>query len=339
MSLTSLETKILRSIRVPSENNPLRPEFPPGRPRFPATPTYRIKVSGFSKVWLKDESINPTGTHKDRMAWEIVVMYRNILLRRKGERRSRPLPPVSLISSGSAALAVQTMLRKYQLPALKALVDKNIKPKIKKALRQISCEIYETNLATRTLSSKEILKLTKNKNGIDITASEGLDPTMQFYDWMSYEMINEKPEYCFIPFGTGHLFENVMNVSCREVTKQVHDPRFKGNATKLRQCNFLGATSNNPRTLANKLYSPHLPFTHYNEQWLETSKTTGFCGPDSGVYAVKESFLRKALVIAHQQGIKCEPSGIAGLALLLQLQSKIAPQKKVLVVNTGCARF
>ena len=69
MALTKTESEILKSIVVASENNPKKPEFPPNNPKFPATPTYKIKVPRFTNVWLKDESINPTGTHKDRMAW------------------------------------------------------------------------------------------------------------------------------------------------------------------------------------------------------------------------------------------------------------------------------
>jgi len=83
MPLTQEEVYILRSIIVGSENDPRKPEFPPHHPKFPATPTYRIKVPGFTDVWLKDESVNPTGTHKDRMAWEIVVTYRDFLLAKK----------------------------------------------------------------------------------------------------------------------------------------------------------------------------------------------------------------------------------------------------------------
>jgi len=102
MALSKKEEDILKSIKVPSENNPRKPEFPPGNPKFPATPTYRIKVPGFSNVWLKDESINPTGTHKDRMAWEMVVTYRDFLLAKKNGQIKGKLPHMSIISSGSA---------------------------------------------------------------------------------------------------------------------------------------------------------------------------------------------------------------------------------------------
>src|SRR4051812_11261048 len=84
----------------------------PSLPKFPISRTYRIHLAPYTNLWLKDESTNLTGTHKDRMAWEIVMIYKAIL-------RANPaqaLPHMSIISAGSAALAIQTQLRKYGLP-------------------------------------------------------------------------------------------------------------------------------------------------------------------------------------------------------------------------------
>ncbi|MFH1235017.1 MAG: pyridoxal-phosphate dependent enzyme, partial [Candidatus Diapherotrites archaeon] len=161
MPLPSKEEKILDSIVVASENNPNRPEFPPCRPKFPATPTYKIEVPGFSDIWLKDESGNPTGTHKDRMAWEMVVTYRDFLLAKKSGQVKGELPALSIISFGSAAIAIQTMLKKYGLPNLKVLLGRNfIKPDAFDAMQKLGCEIFETDLAKKPLTWKEILLLT-----------------------------------------------------------------------------------------------------------------------------------------------------------------------------------
>src|SRR3989344_4119391 len=208
MGLFKKEEHILKSIVVCSENDPLRPEFPSDNPKFPATPTYKIKVPGFSDVWLKDESYNPTGTHKDRMAWEIMVTYRDFLLAKKRGHFKGQLPAMSIVSSGSAAIAIQTQLKKYELPNLRVLIDINLNPEIILSMMKLGCEIFKTDLAKKSLHWKEILILTHNPDGFDITSSEALDPTTRFYDWLSYEIINSSPAYCFIPFGTGHLFEN-----------------------------------------------------------------------------------------------------------------------------------
>jgi len=333
--LTAKEKEILDSIVVASENDPQRPEFPADNPKFPATPTYKIYLPGFSNVWLKDESHNPTGTHKDRMAWEIIVTYRDFLLSKKRGRLTGNLPQASIISSGSAAIAIQTQLKKYHLPNLKVLIDKNTSKKVKDQLESIGCEIFETDLSKRALNTKEILKLTENQTGFDITSSEALGPTTRFYDWLTYEVINNSPDYCFIPFGTGQLYENILNINKREVSTKFHDPRFSGDVDKLRTCNFIGATTNNKNSKAEKLYSPHLPFVHYDEQWIKLYKHAGFCGKESNVYNLEEKFLDEAIKIANEERIECEPSGIAGLAMLLQMKDKISKDAKFLIINTG----
>ncbi len=340
MGLTKEEEKILRSIKVASENDPRKPEFPPENPKFPATPTYKIKVPGFSNVWLKDESYNPTGTHKDRMAWEIVVTYRDFLLAKKRGQIKGDLPSMSIISSGSAAVAIQTALKKYGLPNLKVLVDANIKQEVFESLKKLGCEIYKADLSRKALSWQEILNLTNNRNGFDITSLEALDPTVRFYDWMSYEIIDNSPDYIFLPFGTGNLYENLLKIIKHEVSTSHHDYRFKGYIDILRQCNIMGATTNDPTSkAAEKLYSPHLPFAHFDEQWIRMYRYAGYCGSESNVYVIKEQSLDEALKIAESQGIKCEPSAMAGLALMLQMRDKLPKNKKMLIVSTGKAKY
>ena len=337
--LTEKERKILYSIRVASENDPTKPEFPPDNPKFPATPTYKITVPGFSNVWLKDESHNPTGTHKDRLAWEMVVTYKDILLAKKDEYVKEKLPQLSIITSGAAGTAIQTMLNKYKLPPLKCLVDLNLKKEIVDCLETLGCEVFFTDLSRKPLSWKEILDLTQNPEGIDVTSSEGLDPDIRFYDWMSYEIINQSPDYCFVPFGSGHLYKNILNINKKEVSSSTHDPRFSGDVKILRNCNFIGASVNDPRSKADKLFAHHRPFTIFDEQWLRCYRLRGFCGPESNVHLLREKFLDEAMEIAKKQNITCEPSGITGLAMLLQMQERIPKNKKIVIINTGKVRL
>jgi len=334
--LTKAEEKILRKIKVPSENDPKKPEFPPYSPKFPATPTYKIHVQGFNNVWFKDESINRySGTHKDRLAWEVVVLYRNFLLAKKMNQQKGPLPRFSIISSGSAAIAIGRMLKDYGLPKLKVLVDKKIDSKIYEAIKKSHCETFKTDLGRKPLNAHEILALTKNKNGFDLTSNEGVTLEIGNYDWMSYEILNNSPDYCFIPFGTGILFSKVLEVNKIEVERKNHDPRFHGNVKILRNCNFMGVTTKNSKSKADKLYAHFLPFLRIDEEWLKFYKISGFCGPRTGIYNIKEKFLDEAMKIAESQGINYEPSGIAGLALMLQVKKSLPKNKKYLIVNTG----
>ena len=71
--------------------------------------------------------------------------------------------------------------------------------------------------------------------------------------------------------------------------------------------------------MSDKLYSPHLPFVHFSEQWIELYKRAGYCGDKSEVKLVQEEYVDEAIKIAEENNIEHEPSGMAGLALLLQI--------------------
>jgi hypothetical protein len=337
MPLTPDEENILQSITVGSYNDPFRPEFPPHGPRFPASPTFQIEIPGFSNVWLKDESVHRySGTHKDRLAWEVVILYRDFLLAKKMGRLKKDLPVFSMISSGSAALAVSRSLEAYGLPRLKVLVDESLGSDIRNALEGSHCILYQAELKERSLKPIEILTLTDNLDGFDLTSNQGMSLEIGNYDWMSYEILNEDAEYVFVPFGTGIIFRKILEITKTELSSfGTHDPRYQGSIDSLRLTHFLGATSNNPNTAADKLYSPFLPFPYINEDWIKFYKRAAYCGPLTGVYPVEEDYVISAHKLATELGVSCEASGSAGLGLLLQLSHKIPKDSKILIVNTG----
>jgi hypothetical protein len=322
---------MIDGLYVPSLNDPSKPEFPPRpfyEPRFPASNTFRIEVPGFTNVWLKDESTNPTGTHKARMAWEVLI---------KAKRYN--IKEVSIISSGSAAAAIQHFFNLFKVSTkLKVLMDNKISATIKESLRQMGCEVYETDLRARSLTGKEIKDLTHNKEGIDITYREILDRfNDNYYDWLSYEVLNENPAYCFVPFGTGDLYVNILIIAEREFNNSIykHDLRFLGDIKKIGQCNFMGATTRDVNSRLDKLFSYYLPSLDDYQFYINSLIQNGRIGNLSGILDVDENFVEEAMDIAKKQSVRCEPSGIAGLALLLQMRDEVPKDEKILIINTG----
>lgn len=322
---------MMDGLYVPSLNDPSNPEFPPRpfyEPRFPASNTFRIDVPGFTNVWLKDESTNPTGTHKARMAWEVLI---------KSKRYN--IKEVSIISSGSAAAAIQHFFNLYKVNTkLKVLMDNRISASIKESLRQMGCEVYETDLSKRSLTGKEIKELTGNKEGIDITYREILDRfNDNYYDWLSYEVLNENPSYCFVPFGTGDLFVNILIIAEREFNNSIykHDPRYLGDIKKISQCNFMGATTRDANSRLDKLFSYYLPSLDDYQFYTNSLIQNGRIGNLSGILDVDENFVEEALELVKKHAIRTEPSGIAGLALLLQMRDEVPKDEKILIINTG----
>ncbi|MEK7540017.1 MAG: pyridoxal-phosphate dependent enzyme, partial [Patescibacteria group bacterium] len=188
----------------------------------------------------------------------------------------------------------------------------------------------------KKLDFQDILRLTHNKRGFDITSNDLLNRTTIFYDWLSFEIINNNPDYILCPFGTGELYENICNVLKREAQKTTaFDPRLQVPPERLGHVHVIGGTVSAPSSIADKLYAPHLPFTHFNEQWLRFYRDLGYVGKESGVFLVQERFIKKAYQEMTAQGIKCEPSGAAGLAYLMQHEEQFPKQKRVVIVNTG----
>ena len=357
-----------------SESQEEIPEFPSNHPSFPSSPTIllpfysiihpeKIHETGFSDftktilkeigeneniqltehtTWLKDESINPTGTHKDRMAWEIYLWYENEIKRQINSPEGKiALKSLSLISTGSAAYAIQDLLSKKGLPNLRVLMDRGTNKELINSLQEKDCKIYLCDLDSTALNSKEILEKTDNINGIDITYGREFDALrVIYYDWLSYEVLNQNPDWVFIPFGTGDLFTNVISTNSREMDKKVASKRFFGNKQILSKCNFIGAANNRKSSKMKMLYSA------FQNKAIDTMnrKITNLiekshCSKTSRVIVVKEKYLDSAIEIAEYFALNFEPSAISGLGLFLQLSDNndihIKSNEKVIFINTG----
>lgn len=315
-------------------------EFPPLNPSFPATPTFKFDYEGYNKLYLKDESQNPTGTHKDRMAWEVFLFLKRELINQLHKNNPNYIPSLSLISSGSAAIAIYEALTLFKIPfRLNIIYDKKLMPeKVFVALSSLNKEmvaLHPVNLTDRKLDSDAILKLTNNIGGIDLTFGKGVQKVKDnYYDWLSYEILNQSPDYCFVPFGSGDLLRNLLLTSKTELEAENPSKRFFGNKRVLKNCHFLGATTYNKKSQMDKIFSP--PTFHPGRDFHEYLKEYE-CGDLTDVYEVDEEYVKKAVELAEEKGFTCEPSGVAGLALFLEKKEtfSIPKNKKIVIINTG----
>jgi hypothetical protein len=325
---------------VASDSDPDQPEFPPFSPRFPATPVYPIEVPQLGReILIKDESHNFTGSHKDRMAWEVVVYYKMIIQDlMEPHAKSVAIPAASIISSGSAALAIQVMLRCYDLPSLRVLVDQRTDPRIVRKLRRVGCEVYLCDLYERELDSAAVLQLTENETGFDLTARNLIDPNRRtYYDWLAYEILNCGAKHVFIPVGTGDLYVNLLTVLRDELLGITDDRRLVGGSSAIEGLELYGATSSDRKTKMDRLYAPYRPTLEEARRVVKEMCDQGLCGTRSGIYDIRERVVKDALGIARANKIRCDESGIAGLSLLLHMSEDgmMPTDGPVLVVNTG----
>lgn len=323
-----------------SRDNPFKPEFPPEpyfRPRFPASLTKSVEIEGFKHVYIKDESTNPTGTHKDRMAWEIVL---SLLESKENEGF---LPELSFISAGSAACAIQFYMNVFGIDKnLRTIVDLNTKPIIIEQLEELGCKTYKYDLSSKLLGPDEIKLITNNTNGIDLTYRL-MDPDKQrYYDWLSFEVFNEEPEYCFVPFGTGELYFNLIKVLVNEVVNipiRKRDPRMLKDVMKLKKCSFFGAYGTEETPKFDKLYAKYLPKKSRMNAEVDFYINQRYIGDESQIVATTEKNLNEAIDICRRNKINYEPSGLGGLCLFLDMKHELNPERKVLIINTGKTNY
>ena len=319
-----------------SESDPFNPEFPRQAPLFPATPTIPIEAKGFC-LFVKDESYNRrSGTHKDRLGWEVAKAFAKAVEDdRDAGREPRCL---SILSAGSAATAIQRELQGptgLALPPLRVLVDEATNPRMIDSLRADGCEVFTSPLEPKDLDSRDILRLTNNPSGIDLTLGTGPDLeriTEDYYDWMAFEILNTNPDYCFIPVGSADLFRKTLRTLKEQLSADTKDPRWRGDTERLSQCVFYGACCRNEQDKDefDKLYHAQ---PHHLDRIMDEFR--GVCGSGSGLVEVDPRFTQEAMMVAASNGILAEPSGIAGLHLFLGLFGTIRADARVLVVNTG----
>jgi threonine synthase len=331
---------------------PLFPESNPDKPEWGVTPVITADLSkdGYGVVHIKNEadtSVNPTGTIKDRAAWELATLYRDfargIVLRNNqhainGNITDIPVPRLSVITAGNVGKAVSYAFSKHGLPPVKLLVDENLPRSRLQALKKLHADVYATDL-NRKLTAKDAQRLTNNEEGIEITSFIGIEPHSNFYDWHVHQALNEEPDEVYVPYGSGRLMENYLTWQLRSLRNTVQkrkDRRLKAPVSKVISTDVFGAEPEDPDSIADKLTKKFNPFVLFKEPDIKGLKTFGATGKATGVYKVTEEKIRQAYEIMNRY-CPAEPSAAAGLALYLQRHEAglVNPREKVLVINTG----
>lgn len=329
-------------------------ESDPKSPEWKSTPIIPIDLSreGFGEIFIKNESdraSNPTGTIKDRAAWELATLYRDyarsLYLKiktgsvKRGELEKFKIPRLSLISSGNEGRAIAECFLKYDLPPPKILVGKNTKEEIVGELLKLRADVYVTDLS-KNLKPEDIKAITNNPNGIDLTSTRALDPSSVFYDWHVHEVLNEKPDEIYVPYGSGRLMENYLFWQAKSIRNDMQgkkDPRLKIPISKIVDINIFGGEPEKYPSKADKLDAPYKPFLLFQDEDIKSFVNLAFTGKNTGKEKFSEEYIKEAHKILTSHKIEAEISAAAGLAIYMNRFEKglIGKEKKIIIVNTG----
>jgi len=324
---------------------PLYSENDPSNPEWKQTPVVEAELPLYNLVHIKNEAVNPTGTVKDRAAWECATKYRDLgrwylQLKKEGALNGNigrlHVPRMSILTAGSMGRALSQTFKKYGLPPQNLLVDIN---QPHDQLDELYADIVAVDFS-QELTPQDIQRLTRNLRGVELTSVTVLEPQAVFYDWLAHEVFNEEPDEIYAPYGSGRLIENLLTWQHRTYHNAVRgtpDPRLQANPSKVIKMNIYGAEPHRVKTsIADKLTKNFHPFALFADHDITALKALASTGRHTGVYKVSEDKIKEAERIMNQH-VPAEASGAAGLALYLQRYERglVEPDKKVLIINTG----
>jgi len=331
-----------------SDMDTLHPEWRP-------TPVIPLDLTsdGYGEVHVKNEAdteSNPTGTIKDRAAWELATLYRDYARAlyekvkvgnlTKGEVERTPVPKFSMITAGNEGRAVAACFEKHDLPPPKLIVGLTTPESRLHTLQQLRADVYQVDLSRQALTAEEIMRLSNNPGGIDITSVRSIEPNAIFYDWHVHEAFNEQPDEIYVPYGSGRLMENYLiwqERTIRNESNRERDKRLRAEPGKIVSINVLGGEPVKPDSIADKLTARFKPFLIFNDSDISALARLDFTGRETEKVHVAEERIQEAFNIFQRHKVEAEPSAAAGLALYLERfsQGLIPKDKKILVVNTG----
>ncbi|MBI2483558.1 pyridoxal-phosphate dependent enzyme [Candidatus Uhrbacteria bacterium] len=322
-----------------------------------------LSADGYGIISVKDESVNATGTMKDRPAWELVKLYADyafgLFLRTSGLTEAKAkdflatqrIPQCTLITSGNEGTAVAKAFEQYNLPPPKLVVGTTIHTTDEQKIRNLRADVYKIDLSKK-ISSTMMKLLTENEHGVEITSqSPYFLPNVIFYDWLVHEVFRQKPNDVYVPYGSGRLMENFLTWQSLTLSKGPDDRLgvHPGDANAIQEMvasiqrmNIFGAEPAKKDSQADKLTASFKPFLIFQDRDIRSQVTLRRTGDDTGKFKVREECVTMGYEILKKNGIQAEPSAAAGLALYLQRcdtatkkEKDAMLSRKTLIVNTG----
>ncbi len=188
------------------------------------------KLYGISNLLVKDESVNPTGTHKDRRS--------QLVAKDAGTLHPDKLVIITSANSG-ISLARACRLSGAQIVCI---VDSAMKKETKNRLSAQVHRVIEKNLSTGILLTEQTIALARESEHEVIW-----DVTNNYHEaymGLVAELVNVQPSHIIVPVGSGELF----------VGLYIGLKKYGLNSR------LVGIGVSDPNSVADKLYAKWTPY-------------------------------------------------------------------------------
>jgi threonine synthase len=263
---------------------------------------------GIKNLWVKDESANPLGTHKDRKSLTVV---------RKAMRLAASSRPEAfcILTAGNAGLSLARFASSSSIPVIAFIGEENTSSLLKTELESACERVVRLDLNGHEWNSQELCDIagaTLGRRVLDVTNGV-IEPYSAIVSEICLLHPERQPDVIVMPVGCGELFLGV-------------ELGLKRHGLKAR---LVGVTTPE-HSMADKLYARWRPHgNHVTELTLNGSPHRLFNLSDESLLLDTYDWLRLTNLV------KCEPSSAAAFTALFEVRTQLKPDEKVMVINTG----
>ncbi|MEK7538639.1 MAG: PLP-dependent lyase/thiolase [Patescibacteria group bacterium] len=266
------------------------------------TPTPIIKIDALSskypdiRMYIKDESVNPYGTIKDR---------RNAHIAKEALRLG--VDKLAMITSGNNGYSLSRLASETNIKVT-CIVDKTVSEDVHKKLSEVAYQVIKINLQDKILRTEEIISFARDRD--DEVIWDVTNGYEESYGIVVNEILAQLPhvDYIVVPLGSGGIFVGI----AEQLSKSNHIAKVIGVGPKA-----------NYRSFADKLSTPWSPYTKAIEGYEKRGHT---------VIRLSESEIQKTYL--HCRNIcNCEPSASIVFAALEHFNFK--KEDTVVFINSG----
>jgi len=263
---------------------------------------------GIKHLWVKDESANPFGTHKDRKSLSVVAEAMSLA------PHLRP-QVFSILTAGNAGLSLARFASASAIAVIAFITEGDISPFLKSELESLCERVVRLDLNSHEWKSIELCEIAGANQGrrvFDVTNGV-IDPYSAIVREICQLEPVRRPDVIVLPVGCGELFLGIERGLQRFGLK----------------ARLVGVTSRE-FSIADKLYARWRPHgNHVTQLTLNGSPHHLLNLHDESLLLDTYNWLR----LGGQ--INCEPSSAAAFTALFKIKADLRTDEKVLVINTG----
>lgn len=299
------------------------------------TPLRRLKRLGahfgLDHLYMKDESKNPTGSHKDRMISLLISCA-----------VAKKVPGIVIASTGNQGIAAAAYSKVAGLPCV-VITTPNVSPTMKKMMQVYGAYVFMTpTMDDRRILMEQLIQEKGFEPASGIWNNPPIGSNFRALDayktiaYEVYEQMNAVPDWFIVPSSYGDTLYGIY-----KGMRDLQEMEYIRTLPKMVAAEVFGATKKSidetgdipvtvPTTPSIQTSIAVGTTTYQTVKAIRTSKGTAVSSTDEEAIAMQK-------LLAHTEGVFAEPSSLASLVALSKMvkSGQVKKEDRIVVLITS----